>query len=73
MSPDGDSVVRTAITIADEDFWVVTGEGLLTSITQMTLLFDGITLGFCYKNHCGIGVFRALIWRPRRVKREVGF
>ncbi len=30
MSPEGDSVVRAAVTPATEDFWVVTGEGLLT-------------------------------------------
>jgi hypothetical protein len=30
MSPEGDSVVRAAITTAADDFWVVTGEGLLT-------------------------------------------
>ena len=30
MSPEGDRVVRTAITTAVEDFWVVTGDGLLS-------------------------------------------
>jgi hypothetical protein len=30
MSPEGDSVVRAAIATAAEDFWVVTGDGLLT-------------------------------------------